>query len=244
MKSTRNPTAEDALIRSWYDNVTEDRTGQWPGVTTLIYCLTKAYYQRNYLPQPPNRQSSMLMVTGLWFEKLILGADQNATAGSKDGIFFHTDSVDEWEYEDGKFLTEVKSTRKSMRKGPKGQPKRDVPFDELNPAWERQFLSYLKSEGLTKGRAVVLHLMGDYGPPFPDIRIWDMEATQEEIDMNWAWMLGRKYLLDKAVEDSIPPEPYQFRVVDWDDASDPKDDYECKDCAFATLCEVRSQGLT
>ena len=239
MKSTRNPTAEDYLIRSWYDNVTDDRENQWPGVTTLIYCLTKAYYQRKFLPQRPNRRTSMMFATGLWLEEVILGPTQNATAGEVNGIFFHTDHMD---YEDGPHLTEVKSTRKSMKKGKK--PNRvEVTFNDLNPAWKRQFLAYCKAEGTLKGRAVILHLMGDYSPPFPDLRVWDIETTQEEVDANWAWMLGRKYILDNAIKDSIPPEPYQFRVVDWDPDANPSDDYECNECPFASLCENRSRGL-
>jgi len=243
MNVTRNPTAEDYLIRKWYDETSDNRENQWPGTTTLIYCLTKAYYQRTFLPQRPSRQTSMMFATGLWLEKVILGKDQNPTAGELDGIFFHTDSVDDLDWEDGKILTEVKSTRKSMRTGPKGQ-KRDQRFDEMNAAWVRQFKGYLKVEGLTRGRAVVLHLMGDYGPPFPDVRIWDIECTQNEIDENWIWLQGRKFILDKSIADSIPPAPYTWRVVDWDDNSNPSDDYECNGCAYAMLCEGRSKGLS
>src|SRR3990167_704582 len=94
-------------------NENENRTNQWPSVTVLISCLTKAYYdrQRKAITQPPRRQL-MLYATGLAIEKVLLGDKQMPTSGSLNGIWYHTDSVTDY----GTILDEVKSTRLSMSK--------------------------------------------------------------------------------------------------------------------------------
>lgn len=236
MDFQRNERAEDALIRQWYDEMSDNRdSAEWPGVTTLIYCLTKAYYEHTFLPQRPSRELTLIFAMGLWLEKVILGSSQNPTSGSRDGIWFHTDNLTV-NVEGDKLLGEVKTTNISAKKD----------FSELNSAWHKQFLAYLKGEATTVGNFIVLHKRGDYRTgPFtnPDIRIWDIEATQAEIDDNWVWLLGRKYILDEAIKDHVPPDPFEWRVVDWDNDRDESDDYECKDCPFFTLCDNRSKGL-
>ncbi len=235
MEFERNERAEDALVKKWYNEMSDGRDNQALGVTDYVYCLTKAYYKKTFLPQPPGRKLTLIFAMGLWLEKVILGKDQNATAGELDGIGYHTDDLS-WNVDGEPKLGEVKSSNLSAKKD----------FSELNPAWHKQFLSYLKTTKATVGSFIVLHKRGDYrAGPFtdPDIRIWDVTATQEEIDDNWTWMLGRKYILDEALKDHIPPDPFTWRAFDWMDYVEGKEDYECKECPFLSLCENREKGL-
>ncbi len=236
MKGIRNPLIEEDLLRKLWEEMDDpDRPNQWPGVTTLIYCLTKAYYERTWPSKgKPPRQTLMLFTTGLWLEKLILGKEQNATVNELDGIWGHTDHVDI----EGERVDDVKSTRTSMAGG----------FDKLSIAWHRQFMAYFKQEGVGKGRVIVLHLMGDYKPPFPDIAVYDLETDQQEIDDNWQWMLDRKQTLDQHLELGVAPEPYTYRVADWKlGLSEPqpvrdKEDFECQRCPYKLMCETKTSG--
>jgi len=167
----------------------------------------------------------MFYVTGLAFEKTLLQGSQRPTEGVLDGISFHTDHV-----EVNAEFYEIKSTRKSSNKG----------FEDLGKNWHKQFLSYMKTTGRTDGHFAILHLMGNYAPPFPDLIVYHVEATQKEIDDNWDWMLERLAILKTHEEAKLAPKQYKYRVVDWGGADK---DFECGDCPYAAMCSMREQGL-
>ena len=235
MHAVRNEGLGDkTLALLWASmNENENRTNQWPSVTVLISCLTKAYYdrQRKAITQPPRRQL-MLYATGLAIEKVLLGDKQMPTSGSLNGIWYHTDSVTDY----GTTLDEVKSTRLSMSKD----------YTQLFPGWHRQLLSYMKVSDVNTSTVLVLHLMGNYQPPFPDLRVYSIECEQAEIESNWQWMLDRKAILDNAIATNIAPMQYKYRLEDWIHDGAEWDELkwsECSDCPYAAICDLRERGL-
>lgn len=166
----------------------------------------------------------MMFATGLAIENALLGDLQRPTSGTIEGISFHTDHVEV----EGDFY-EVKSTRVSSKKG----------FNDLSKAWHRQWWSYLKAIGRTEGYFIILHLMGNYAPPFPDLVVYHVESSQEEIDANWQWMQNRRQILENAELAKEAPTQFTYRVVDWGGA---EKDYECEECPYLVLCKMRAEG--
>lgn len=191
-----------------------DSTRNDMSVTSMIYCLTKTYLNEHEERRPLTRRQTLLFYTGLGLEQVILPEDRNAEVIFADGLKGHTDHSTDTE------LDEVKSTRKKMFD--------DRPDEILTDGWRRQFLSYLHIKNLLKGRFIILYLMGNYGPPFPDIRVYDVEATHDEVSDNWEWILARKVTYLEFKEQGLPPTPYQYRNFD----------KECDNCEWSGDCEM------
>ena len=79
--------------------------------------------------------------------------------------------------------------------------------------YKRQILGYCKALGKLEYDLVVLFVMGNYAPPFPDIDCWHIVTTEEEVDANWNECLQRALKIEIALQSSIPPEP---DCMDWE----------------------------
>jgi len=74
---------------------------------------------------------------------------------------------------------------------------------------------------------IILYMMGDYSPPFPDIYAETIKFEAEEIYDNWQVILDRKKTLDNALEVNKIPEPFE-NCYDW----------ECKYCRYNLVCRT------
>lgn len=115
-----------------------------------------------------------------------------------DGIYMTHDgeSVDVVLHQPGKvvlFCDEVKATYKSTR---------TVGNLSSQWMWMAQCKAYCKGLGTRFARMHVLFLCGDYSYPItPLLKVWQIEFTQEEIDMNWDLLRDyRDYRLAKEAE--------------------------------------------
>ena len=217
MKWARNEEIESEILASLHEDM-RDETRTQLSVTSLIYCLTKTFYNREMglgANIAPSREQTLLFSTGLGLEDVLLKDRKFTVKGVHEGIAYHVDSIGK-DYDQ---LTEFKSTRLSSKKTP----------DDFSNSWLRQYKSYLKAEGKTGGHYIVIHLMGNYAPPFPDLRAYEIEFTQEEIDENWNWIKGRQATYLDHVERKAVPEPFKFN-----------EDWECTNCEFLGLCKVRT----
>ena len=192
-----------------------------PHVTELIYCLTRSWYNRKK-PLPPTPKETMLFAVGVGLEQVLLKQHRQhigccnsnpAPCPGYDGIHYDIDFLD-YEEETG----ELKSTRISS-----------ASFIERMPeTWKKQVLSYLKVRARTLIILPAMHLMGDYKPPFPDLRVWKGVATQEEIDTHWEWMVMRRDIYLDAMERDEPPKQFTYQ-----------EPWECDNCAYKLLCDAR-----
>lgn len=214
MKWQRNEAYEDELLQLLWEGIKEDRSGI--SVTGLIYCLTKAHFEKQAGGIDPDRRTLLFFTTGLALEQVILNSvlegKQNPVAGEFEGISYH---IDNWD-EDLQLVDEFKSTRKSMTGFPVG--------DELSREWHKQFMSYLKMKGTLKGRFIILQVIR------PDLIAFDCEYTQEEIDENWEWILERKAVVEEFEKLGKPPTPFMYN-----------ESWECKNCTFKMICDVMGE---
>ena len=221
MKFQRNEQAELDLLQKMWGHIEEDRSEQWPGVTTLIYCLTKAYWERTLARPIPNRQTLLYFVTGLALEKTLIWAWQGSEelAGEHEGIFYH---IDGWDGDVNR-LIEFKSTRSRITKGTiKVGDKRDILASDYSSMWMKQMAAYAYIKGIENVRLIVLHLME------PEILVWDIEFDKIDIMSNQMMLQSRRTDLLKAVETGKPPKPFTTN-----------EDWECKNCVWLALCEAR-----
>jgi hypothetical protein len=218
MKLTRNPTVEEELLNQMVEEMRDDSRADM-SVTGMIYCLTKNYLNETEGRRPFSRRQTLLFYTGLALEEVILPKVRTGEVVFADGLTGHTDHSNKTE------LDEVKSTRKKMFD--------DRDDEVLTEAWNRQFLSYLHMTGLTEGRFIILYLMGNYAPPFPDIRVYNAVATPEEIATNWEWIKDRKTTYLKFKDAGEVPTPYAYRNFD----------KECDNCEWAGECEMIAARL-
>lgn len=216
MKFSRDESLEDELLNEMVVSFHEPDRKQ-PSVSGMIRCLTRTYYENEIkLDNTPSlsRREIQLFATGLALEKVILAGRQRVLKGEYEGIQWHIDHLGV----DGDFI-EFKSTRIKMVYD-------DSPTVSNN--WQKQVLAYFKVLGITQGHFVMLHITGDYKPPFPDIRAYNILTTQEEIDDNWTWIQQRSISYLSAVKNAQPPKPFTFNEA-----------WECKDCPWLGLCTAR-----
>lgn len=216
MKFERDPALEDELLDDMINSFYEPDRHQ-PSVSGMIQCITRTYWENEVKMdnKPPlSRRETQLFAVGLALERVMLGARQRALKGEYDGIQWHVDHIGT----DQDFI-EFKSTRINMVDD--NEPK-------VSDKWQKQVLAYFKALGLTEGHFVMLHIMGDRKPPFPDVRAYRVITTQDEIDANWAWLKQRAISYLTAVQKQIPPTPFEWN-----------EEWECKDCPWYGLCLAR-----
>ncbi len=175
-------------------------------LTELIYCLTSGYWDR-LNPLPITRNQALIMGMGIAMERLLIPPDKRAAGGTKDGIEY---SPDFWFK--GNMPSELKTTRMSTKK---------TITREFPETWMQQIKGYCYAEGKLEYGLSIVHLMGGYKPPFPEILAVEMVFTQQELQQQWDYLLWRKENYIKAFADQEPPTPTRF-CQDW----------ECKDCRY------------
>ena len=187
-----------------------------PHLTELIYCLTKSFWDRKD-PLPPTEQEILLFSTGWGLERLLLKHQKEAHEGEVDGIHFTPDFL---AFTD--IHGELKTTRQSSKK-----------YDEIGAGalpigWQRQILGYMHCLNTTEYELAVLHLMGEYRPPFPTIRTWRVSASQFEIEDNWEWLQTRRGHYLDCLDSNMVPVPYSHN-----------EKYECTHCKYKLRCDTK-----
>lgn len=183
-----------------------------PHLSELNYCLTRSYLNR-VDPLPSNEQETLLFSLGIGLEQVLLRPHRKPEYGEQDGIHWSADWLD---YIDG--LGELKTTRFSANK----------PMEDLPITWRRQVLGYMKAKEKREVSLAILHVMGNYAPPFPMLKCWHGTATVEEIEETWDWFLGRKVVYLDHLERKEMPRQFTFN-----------EDWECTNCRYKLICQIR-----
>ena len=180
-----------------------------PHVSELLYCLTRSFYQRRR-PLPPTPNESLIFLLGMRLEDVLLRPHKQHKSGLTEGILWEADWLD---YAD---LGEFKTTRLSAKKG----------GGELPDTWVKQILSYMYVTGKTEAVLAVLHLLGNYSPPFPMLRAWRMYATAEEVKDNWLVMQYRREVFEQHLKKNVPPKQFEWN-----------EPWECDNCRYLLICQ-------
>lgn len=200
-----NETYEWLVSRVWEMNQPSRSAGIH--LTELIYCLTGSYWDR-IMPLPYSRESAVTMALGIALERLLIPLDKRAKAGTKDGVDY---SPDFWFR--GDTPAELKTTRMSTKK----TYTRDFP-----ETWRQQIMGYCYAENKTEYGLSIIHLLGNYKPPFPEILAVKFFFTEKELKDNWEYLMWRKAAYIQSFADQKPL-PAGRWCMNW----------ECKNCKYA-----------
>ena len=209
-----NPQLSDRLL----DIIAEDMklNKPLPHVTELIYCLTRSYHDRfDYIPLSP--KEVVLFSIGVELGKGLVRSHRQEVDGVLDGIHYSIDFMDPEKGANSPppsmmgRLGEIKSTRMPVKKLPV-----DFPV-----TWTKQLLSYMKCQGSTQAIYSVVYLQ-------PAVfKTWEVEATQQEVDGNWDWLLSRYKLYMDFIGRGEVPTPFEYN-----------ESWECKNCRYKLLCDA------
>jgi hypothetical protein len=187
-------------------------------LTELIYCLTSGFWDR-MMPLPYTKQEALTMALGFALERFLVPEDKRAAPGTCEGIEY---SKDFWFR--GNIPSELKTTRMSSSK----TIKREFP-----ESWMKQIMGYCYAEQKLEYALGVVHFLGNYKPPFPEILAVKFQFTQQELKNNWDYLMYRKTVYIQSFADQKPSTPTRWSM-----------DWECRNCRYATSaihCNIKSK---
>lgn len=185
-------------------------------LTELIYCLSSSYWDK-VMPLPYTREHALIMALGICLERVIIPEEVRAKPGTCEGIDYSPD----FQFR-GNLPSELKTTRMSTKK----TINRDFPV-----TWIQQIMGYCYGEKKLAYGLSVVHLMGGYKPPFPEILAVKFLFNQQELQDNWDFLMHRKSVYIQGFADMQPPTPTKW-CQDW----------ECKTCRYgksAIHCNIK-----
>ena len=218
MRAVRNGQAE----RELYTRLTQKYSTPKPEphLTELIYCLTKAYYDRT-APLRVSDKETVMFAIGFGLEQVILRGDDDTAPVSQelDGIWLTPDYV---------MLTgggmDLKSTR--MYPDADGSPKRG--FSET---WLEQFMGYAYLDTIEAVQYIpdqeIPYSVGIVYLVPAELTAWTLYFSKAELEANWAKLQVRRMVLKAHRRANTVPEPFKWNR-----------DWECKDCRYKMRCDA------
>jgi hypothetical protein len=196
------------------------RESKEPHLSELIYCLTKSAWKRRdsgggvgttstSTPFHNSKELTMFAI-GVALEKVLfrpLGANE---AGVYEGVAYEKDL----KTEDG-VLGEFKTTRMSAKRL----------IEDFPLGYYRQLLGYMKIDGTLKAKFTVLFIIQ------AELRAWEVEVSQEELDENWAWVQERKRVYLGYLDAGEIPPAFAYN-----------EDWECEGCPMKLVCDIEAAG--
>ncbi len=194
-----NPAAAAELIRraNDYQKIVAPRA-EGLHVSDLIYCRRKAWYRARARAADANYEeydtdTLVMFLLGHGYHALLeQGVDERRVVLDFAGVQVHG-TIDGEVRPDGS-PHEFKTTRMSLGK----KAITDVQH------YIEQVASYCLGLGANHGQLSVVYINGNYKPPKPTIRTYDLEFTTNELQA-WSWELERRALY--LLSDVPPPLP-------------------------------------
>lgn len=190
-------------------------------LSSYVGCRTRTFLDHKGAISPTD-QEVMLFALGYGLQDVLTPPDSKEITHTKEGIIYRPDMTLPWQF--GEQLLEMKTTRKSAK---------NHYIDSFIPL---TWLMYMKGgcyiADKTQYDLVVLYMMGNYAPPFPEIYADTFIFEPYEIEENWAEIMQRKAVLDRAIESNEPPTPFRH-CYDW----------ECGYCRYKMTCEAMCMAL-
>lgn len=221
MQRVANDELKRRMLTNLADKYRINEIRELNHLSSYVGCRTRSFLDYKGTAAPTD-QEVMLFALGYGLQDVLTPPDSHAVAYEKEGIIYRPDMVLPWG--NNERLLEVKTTRKSAK---------HHYIDEQIPA---TWLTYMQGGCYILGKnqydLVVLYLMGNYSPPFPEIYADTFIFDEQEIADNWKIIKANKEVLDKSLQTGIPPEPFKH-CYDW----------ECKYCRFQLVCKTAAQAL-
>jgi len=182
-------------------------------LSTLTGCITRSFFDQTIQTKPTDEEV-MLFALGYGLQDVLTPKQAIRIEYSLDGVTF---SPDFQIVIGGDRTVEIKTTRASSDK----------------PDFPEPWLVYIKGGcyilKIKEYSLSILHMMGNWKPPFPKIASWKLKFTEEELLENWEYIIARKDVYEEALILRIPPTPYKY-CYEW----------ECPKCRYKMQCEAIS----
>jgi hypothetical protein len=183
-------------------------------LSTLIYCLKRSQMDASESNVLPTDSEVMLFSLGYGLQDVLTPNGAETITYERDGIVYRPD----FQLRLKDMTAELKTTRMSSAKGD---------THEFPDTW----IEYMKGGCHILGRKdydlSVLYMMGNWKPPFPVIKSYHFEYTQEELDVNWSNILSRYTIYKNALDTGERIAPYKY-CKEW----------ECNYCRYKLICET------
>lgn len=218
MRRVENPELKSRIIQHLIDQYKIIEVREPNHLSTYVYCRTRGFFDQHQAISP-TEQEVLLFSLGYGLQDVLTPTDAEAPVIEKEGVIYRPDMM----FMARSTPTELKTTRKSAKK--------HFIDEEISESWLDYMKGGCKILDTTEYELIVLYMMGNYSPPFPQIYADTFIFEQEEIDENWNKLMERKAVMDKAIETNVPPEPFQ-NCYDW----------ECQYCRYKLMCETIVQA--
>lgn len=223
MRRQDNPELKQKLINHLIELYKIKEIREPNHLSSYVYCRTKGFLDQKQAIEP-TEEEVMMFALGYGLQDVLTPKDATVEVHEFEGIIYRPDmTMTRGEFER---LQELKTTRKSAK---------NHYIDDFIPVtWLAYMKGGCKIRSTNQYDLVVLYMMGNYAPPFPQIYADTFYFTDEEIEENWQMILANKQVLDSALTEGKPPTPFQH-CYDW----------ECQYCRYKLVCEtlVRAYGL-
>jgi len=218
MKRIDNPELKNKILDHLADIYKIKEVREEGHLSSYITCRTKSFLDLKQTAEP-TEQEVMLFALGYGLQDVLTPKDVAPVVYRKEGIIYRPDFPMVWTGN----LGELKTTRKSA--------KYHFMDDALPPTWIDYMAAGCYLTDTTKYDLVILYMMGNYSPPFPDIYSETELFEGNEIPDNWQKILAQKTVLDDAIATGTPPEPFK-NCYEW----------ECKYCRYKLVCQTLARA--
>lgn len=211
MKRIDNPELKRKILTHLADLYKIKEVREQGHLSSYITCRTKSFLDHNQTTEPTDQEVLMFSL-GYGLQDVLTPKDATAPVIEKNGIIYRPDMILSAR------LNEIKTTRKSA--------KYHFMDDSLPLTWVDYMMGgcYMMEE--TEYDLIILYMMGNYSPPFPDIYAETVQFDKDELVENWDKILRHKKILDDAILNGTPPVPF-VNCYDW----------ECKYCRYKLVCQ-------
>jgi len=218
MKRVDNPELKYKILNHLADIYKIKDVREEGHLSSYITCRTKSFLDQKQTTEP-TEQEVMLFSLGYGLQDVLTPPEADAPVIHKDGITYRPDMIL------SNRLNEIKTTRKSAK------------YHYLDDSLPVTWIDYMMGGCYMMEKAdydlIILYMMGNYSPPFPQIYAETIQFEKDELEENWSKILAQKALLDSAIKNGNPPEPFKNCYS-----------FECKYCRYKLICEtlVRAEG--
>lgn len=210
MQRIHNPEMERLILNHLADlyKIKDRREGIH--LSDLIYCLTRSFFNQKQMIEPTDEEV-MLFALGFGLQDVLTPKESTTPVYEKDGITYSPDLVLSVDSK----TCEIKTTRRSSKR------------DDLPDTWIEYIMGGCYIRGINTYELIILYMMGNYAPPFPQMYAETLVFDSWELENNWHEIITRKVVFDMALETNKPPAPTIW-CKEW----------ECKNCRYSMQCSA------
>jgi hypothetical protein len=216
MIKTDNPELSRLILNHLSDKYKLKQPREGIHLSTLVYCLTRSFFDAHSAVEPTDEEL-MLFALGYGLQDVLTPANAETPTLESEGIIYRPDMLLALPSANRTQLVEVKTTRMSSKK------------PDLPETWIEYIKGGCHIRQANSYDLVILYMMGNYAPPFPQIAACRIEFEQQELDENWQYLVTRRDVYQSHMADNTPPEPYMWSK-----------EWECAKCRYKMQCAAIS----